>query len=444
MKIKVFEAFAGYGSQAMALERLKQHFPDFDYEVVGISEIDKYALQAYQAVHGHCPNYGDISKVDWTAVPDFDLLTYSFPCTDISIAGQQKGFKKGSGTRSSLLWECQRAIETKRPKYLLMENVSDLLSQKFFTLYKEWREVLGSFRYSSFTQILNARDFGIPQNRERAFMASIFGDCQYHFPRTFKLERRLKDILEDDVDEKYYLSNSAVDFFISQSAQQPRTDGLSNKKDNLTTICLNSKVDGKQPSLEHRVYDSRGISTAITTGFHPSIAEVQQVGNIVDDSNRNFKNPQTGRVYSTEGISPTINTCQGGGREPKIIEQPLHIREATAKGYAEAYDGDSVNLAVPSSQTRRGRAGNQIANTLDTGCQQGVVTRCRIRKLTPRECFRLMDVSETDIDKLLSAGISNSQLYKLAGNSICVGVLFHIMRKMFCETQNEHQQLTLF
>ena len=213
VKIKVFEAFAGYGSQAMALNRLRENYPQFDYEVVGISEIDKYALQAYQAVHGHCPNYGDISKIDWNTVPDFDLLTYSFPCTDISNAGQQKGLSKASGTRSSLLWECQRAIEIKRPKYLLMENVSALLSQKFLPDFKEWRNILGELGYSSFTQILNATQFGVPQNRERVFMVSILGDCQYHFPAPFKLTKRLKDVLEPVVDEKYYLSDKVISGF---------------------------------------------------------------------------------------------------------------------------------------------------------------------------------------------------------------------------------------
>ena len=168
------------------------------------------------------------------------------------------------------------------------------------------------------------------------------------------------------------------------------------QKDNLvlipTTICLNSKVDGKQPSLEHGVYDSRGISTAITTNFHPSIAEpkVEQIGNIYPDTDK-FKNRTVGRVYSDNGISPTINCCSGGDREPKVLERQY-----------------------------------------------------RIRKLTPRECFRLMDVSEPDIDKLLNAGISNSQLYKLAGNSIVVACLYHIFRKMFIEKENENQQLTLF
>ena len=136
-KIRVFEAFAGYGSSHLALKRLKRDYPSFDFEVVGISEIDKYAIQAYEALHGEANNYGDISKIDWMQVPDFDLLTYSFPCTDISNAGQQQGFDEGSGTRSSLLWECRKAIVQKRPKYLLMENVKAICSKKFMPLFSK-------------------------------------------------------------------------------------------------------------------------------------------------------------------------------------------------------------------------------------------------------------------------------------------------------------------
>ena len=141
-----------------------------------------------------------------------------------------------------------------------------------------------------------------------------------------------------------------------------------------------------------------------------------------------------------DGVSNTLTSVQ----KDNLVAEPLLIPEATTKGYAEAYDGDSVNLALPNSKTRRGRVGHQQANTLDTSCNQGVVHNYRIRKLTPRECFRLMDVSEPDIDKLLNAGISNSRLYKLAGNSIVVSCLYHIFRKMFIELQNENQQLTLF
>ena len=170
-----------------------------------------------------------------------------------------------------------------------------------------------------------------------------------------------------------------------------------------TTICLNSKVDGKQPSLEHRIYDSGGISTAMTTCFLPNIAEpcVMQVGNLYPDTDK-FKNRTMGRIYDPAGLSPTINCCGGGDREPKVL---LEAACLTPKRTDYEY---------------------------------------RIRKLTPRECFRLMDVSEPDIDKLLNAGISNSQLYKLAGNSIVCSVIYHVMRKMFIEKENENQQLTLF
>lgn len=210
MKIKVFEAFAGYGSQSLALERLKQAYPDFDYEVVGISEIDKYAIQAYNALHPNVTNYGDISKIDWNQVPDFDLFTYSFPCTDISSAGLQQGLAKDSGTRSSLLWECEKAIEIKRPKFLLMENVSALVEQKFIKYFHEWHHTLERYGYSNFSQVMNAKDYGVPQNRERIFMVSILGDAQYFFPQPFKSDKRLKDVLEQNVDEKYYLSDKTV------------------------------------------------------------------------------------------------------------------------------------------------------------------------------------------------------------------------------------------
>ena len=172
--------------------------------------------------------------------------------------------------------------------------------------------------------------------------------------------------------------------------------------------------------------------------------EIIQVGNIVNDADINFKNPQRGRIYSVKGISPALNCCGGGGLEPKIVEG-IKIKEATAKGYAEATDGDSVNLSNPNRTTRRGRVGKQIANTLDTGCQQGVVTQYRIRKLTPRECFRLMGLRDSEIDTIQSAGISNSQQYKLASNSIVVDNLFHIFRTLFSDTKpQENTQLTLF
>lgn len=204
--IKVFEAFSGIGTQRMALRNL-----EIEHEVVAIAEIDKYALASYEAIHGDCPNLGDISKIDLNDIPDHDLFTYSFPCQDISVAGKQKGFEKGGGTRSGLLWECEKVIRAKRPKYLLMENVKNLVSKKFKPGFEEWLRSLEEFGYTNYWQILNAKDYGIPQNRERVFCISILGEHEtYIFPEKQELTIRLKDVLEDEVDEKYYLSEERV------------------------------------------------------------------------------------------------------------------------------------------------------------------------------------------------------------------------------------------
>lgn len=213
-KIRVFTAFSGYDSQCLALERLKRDYPSFDYELVGWSEIDKYAIQAHNALFPDWAdrNYGDIKKIDWSQVPDFDLFTYSSPCQDFSNAGLQRGGEEGSGTRSSLLWECRKAIVAKRPKYLMLENVKALTSKKFLPLLNKWQAELASYGYSNFAEVLNAKDFGVPQNRERVFLVSILSGSSYHFPKPFKLEKRLKDVLEENVDEKYYLGDKALTY----------------------------------------------------------------------------------------------------------------------------------------------------------------------------------------------------------------------------------------
>ena len=210
-KIRVFTSFSGYDSQCLALDRL-----GVDYELVGWSEIDKYAIKAHNALYPQWAerNFGDISKIDWAQVPDFDLFTYSSPCQDFSQAGLQRGGEQGSGTRSSLLWECQKAIEAKRPKYCLMENVAALVTQKFVKLFNKWQLVLEQLGYRNFAQVLNAKDYGVPQNRERIFLVSILNaDKPYYFPQPFALDRRLKDVLESNVDEKYYLSDSVIESF---------------------------------------------------------------------------------------------------------------------------------------------------------------------------------------------------------------------------------------
>lgn len=218
--LRCFYAFAGYNSQKMALQRLADVYPDFHHVCVGWSEIDENAIKANNAVfpEDKDKNLGDISKIDWTKAPDFDLFTYSFPCQDISSSGKQRGFEEGAGTRSSLLWECKKAIEAKKPRFLMMENVKALVSAKFLPFLRQWQTWLHQQGYENFTQVLNASSYNVPQNRERVFMISILRtdsepNPSFYFPKKMKLERRIKDILEPNVDESFYLSDKALEYF---------------------------------------------------------------------------------------------------------------------------------------------------------------------------------------------------------------------------------------
>ena len=217
MKIRVVTLCSGYDSQCLALERLKENFPNFDYELVAWAEIDKYAIQAHNALFPQWTdrNVGDITTCDWNGIKDIDLLCYSTPCTSISNAGLQQGFKEGTGTTSSIIWSVRNAIKELKPKYLLMENVAAMVQKKFINDFHDWQKAVEDFGYDNYTQVLNAKDYGVPQNRERVFMVSIRNDIprQYHFPKLFKLEKRLKDVLETNIEEKYYLSQNTIENF---------------------------------------------------------------------------------------------------------------------------------------------------------------------------------------------------------------------------------------
>lgn len=373
MKLRVFTSFSGYDSQLMALRDIGAN-----YECVGWSEIDRWAIKAHNAVFPELAdrNYGDITKIDWNAVPDFDLFTYSFPCTDISSAGEQKGFEEDSGTRSSLLWECRRPIAAKRPKFLLMENVKALVSEKYRPLFLKWESWLRSLGYVNYTEILNAKDYGVPQNRERVFMLSILNGCWYEFPHPVRLEKRLKDVLELEVDEKYFLNERGINYVKKKLGKYTAINGE-------VAMCLTAK------------------GCANWTGTFISDKSIQ-IGSIKEtDWNR-----QQYRVYDPTGIIPTITTKSGGGLEPKILMR--------GRGFNKGGEAD-----IPGTIT--GSAWEQN-NLLDyAGC---------IRRLTPRECLRLMDVSDGDIDKIQAAGISDTQQYKLAGNSIVKAPMMGIFRNM--------------
>lgn len=223
--IRVIELFAGIGSQREALKRA-----NIEHEIVAISENDKYVSRAYELLHGLTNNLGDIRKIK--RLPKADLWTYSFPCTGISLAVKMKGFEKGSNTHSSLLWEVQRLLKVAKendelPKFLLMENVKNILSKKFMSLFQVWIDYLDSLGYKNFFKVLNSKDYGIPQNRERCIMVSIRDkNARFEFPIPIPLTKKLADLLENDADEKYFLSEKLITCFTDMSDRHGLICGL--------------------------------------------------------------------------------------------------------------------------------------------------------------------------------------------------------------------------
>lgn len=207
--VRLIELFAGIGSQAMALRDL-----GVDFEHHRVVEIDKFAIASYNAIHGTDFQSTDITQINGAdlRISDTDkycyIMTYSFPCQDLSVAGKQKGMTKGSGTRSGLLWEVERLLNEVEnlPQLLLMENVSQVHSQANMSDFQKWIDFLGSKGYSNYWQDLNAKDYGVAQNRDRCFMVSLLGEWNYKFPQPIPLEKTMKDYLEDEVDEKYYIN----------------------------------------------------------------------------------------------------------------------------------------------------------------------------------------------------------------------------------------------
>ena len=443
--LRVFEAFSGYGSQSIALRNL-----GIEHEVVAISEIDKYAIKAYEAIHGPVLNLGDISKIDVNDIPKHDLFTYSFPCQDLSVAGKQKGL--GEGTRSGLLYECEKVIEHCRPKYLLLENVKNLVGKKFKADFDKWLEYLEGLGYINYWKVLNTKNYGVPQNRERVFVVSILGEHEpFEFPKPIPLDKCIADILEEQVDEKYYLSEEIQKRF-----------KITNQNKN---VLRTTKLDFRTIGQRDLVYNKEGImGSLVATDYKQpkQIAEINQVGML--DIKRN---EQIRRVYGDNGISPTLNTMQGGNRQPKIIceqrcDEGLRffkdnicgtIRTINSGGDKRVIEYKGEEIELPCIGASRGRnpenpssrvAGepteqcleintNGTSNTITTVQKDNyaIEESFRIRKLTPRECFRLMGMRDSDIDKIQAAGISNTQQYKMAGNSIVVDVLEAIFGELF-------------
>lgn len=299
-----------------------------DWKLVNFCEFDKYATKSYCAIHGvdESLNLGDITKVDETKLEDFNMMTWGFPCTDISVAGKQKGFldEDGNKTRSGMYYEGIRILRHKKPALSIIENVKNLTSKRFKKEFETVLSDLDEAGYNSYWKVLNAKDFGIPQNRERVFIISIRKDLdnsKFVFPEGFDNGIRLKDVLEDEVDEKYYISDDKVQKFLENLKSENICENTTLKLDSNN---YNQRCVVHTPDDFCRTIIGGGGSGGYHAGNEPKVLiqqsenVVKQVGNI-SDCNGNWKNPQVGRIYDPDGCSPTLNTCGDGSHEPKIV-----------------------------------------------------------------------------------------------------------------------------
>ena len=503
----------------------KKYNSDKQWELVNFCEFDKYATKSYCAIHNvdESLNLGDITKVDETDLDDFNMMTWGFPCTDISVAGKQKGFidEDGEKTRSGMYYEGIRILREKKPALSMIENVKNLTGKRFKNEFEMVLSDLDDAGYNTYYQVLNAKNYGVPQNRERVFIISIRKDLdngKFKFPEPFDNGLRLKDLLEDEVDEKFYISDEKVERFITNAKENKYCNKKANFTPELWKSCYAIR---SQEFVRTGFTDDCSTLTArdykdprcVVVHKNEETNIVKQVGNI-SDCKGNWDNPQVGRVYDTSGCSPTLNTCSGGGHEPKVItglvknqgeqfaketdcantllardykgfgnqemnyvtennvkeigyikktedgkkhqsntvydsdhigrslcacdyKSPMmvNIKQATKQGYIECEVGGVADLSYPDSKTRRGRVqdNGNISPTI-TATETGICrieSPIRIRKLTPKECFRLMGFSDENFDAAQKVGISNSQLYKQAGNSIVVDVLYYIYVELY-------------
>lgn len=528
---------------------------DFQKQKSSIPRMKKDKLIKLYNADKFSNNLGDVSIIQTDTIVDHDLFTYSFPCQSVSVAGKQEGIKRGE-TRSGLLYECEKIIEHKKPKYLLMENVKNLIGKKFKADFDSWCTWLEEQGYTNYYSVLNSKMFGVPQNRERVFMISIIGEHEpYEFPQGFPLQYKLKDFLQPQVEEKYYLSDEIQSRFKFQSqgsnvigttAPDFRTIGqrdlVYGPDGNMGALVA---TDYKQPkqvieSLEvdkpvrlggvfdeengtrHQagsVYDKDGISPTIDTGQggwrQPLITEDTYVindnetftynhsgNNVIGEMGGSLwdsRHESIRRVYDTETIAPSITSCQGGGTHPKILTENTETNNKNdmlkfeggigekkwlddGKDFSRNYpQGNRVYNAngISCTQTSQGGGlgsytglylveddlpicvasrGRNPENPSDrtTGCPteqrlepntQGTTNTIttvqkdnyilekpfRIRKLTPFECLSLMGLKPHEIEKINKANISDTQKYKMAGNSIVVNVLEHIFANLFKE-----------
>lgn len=374
--IRVIELFAGIGAQASALERL-----GIPHIRVGVAEFEPHAYAAYCAIHGDTPNFGDITKIEH--LPPCDLLTYSPPCQDISIAGNRKGLEEGSGTRSSLFWEVLRLLKDMKdrdclPGVLQMENVDAIVNKQNRPHLERFIIALNELGYDSSWEVLNAKDFGIPQNRNRFYMISTLNKGTFLFPKGFPLEKRLKDVLDENVDESYYLRPEQIETYEAHRIRQIENNrgfGWHPKR-------LNGDTERERVANSVTTEGNRYASTFIIDD-EPKSDGQGEPGLVLAGELGCTDYDQWNRVYDPSGVSPNLTTMDGGGRMPKIEvnnEKPNLVEAGILKCWetnaimSKVYQADGISPTVLSGKNKNNAPKIEIAGTIDNGSvQNGII-----------------------------------------------------------------------
>ncbi len=412
MKLKVLELFGGIGACSKALERI-----GIEEEIVDYVEIDKYAVKSFNAIFG--TNFEPQDICEWDKDIEVDLIMHGSPCQDFSTAGQQAGGDKDSGTRSSLMWETIRIVKKLKPKYVIWENVKNLLSKKHRHNFDKYLETMEELGYKNYYQVLNAKDYGIPQNRERVFTISIRNDLNqdFTFPPKQELKIRLKDLLEDEVEEKYYLSEQAIIGRLNTNYQKYK--------------------------LEENMVNNKEIHPTILARFEgaPTLYMEQKLPGAYG---RDFGSK--GKVQDKDYCDTlTASMGEGGGNVPIVEEKKTFVSKHYDNFYQKngyipemfnPYNESEIKDIAPAQTTQCGGTGSSASTLI----KENDMSKFRIRKLTPKETWRLMGFDDEDFEKASKVN-SNSQLYKQAGNSIVVNVLEEIFKELFKEENNESSNI---
>ena len=398
--LRLFSAFAGIDTQYMGALRYHEyhnHHNDgclIEFKLVGWCEIDEYAIKSHNVLFPEAKelHYPDITKIEWSKVPDFDILVYSSCCQSISRAGAQKGMTEGSGTPSSLIWYVREAIKIKRPKFCILENVPALLESKFEGQFEKWTNTVAKFGYRNTWSTLCAADFGVPQNRNRVFLVSVRNDIEkkIYFPTPIGCEVSAEALLDSNVDKKYYFSEEVATAFVLSINDKKVVD-----KD-LPQIHVKGKCVKKIITPSCKRYDFHVCPTLVADKNYSKVSYYK----ILSSTHyprpgvlEVWRSPEKVKVPYNELISKSFNETK---RKFKIIN-------------ASKYD--IIDL------TKNLNRGEYL----------------RFRRLTPSECFRLMGVNEENIIKLTSSGVPEGQLYKMAGNAIVVDTLFYLYKSLFSD-----------